>query len=333
MIRVRAPSRLHFGLLALPSADDAPAAWEDRDGKLSLPARRFGGAGLMVERPGLAVTVEPAERWSADGPLAARALDYAKAVSARLQSTQPLRVVVEAAPPEHVGLGTGTQLGLALARAVAATAGRRPPDAIELAQLAGRGQRSALGTHGFVHGGFLVDGGKRSADGIAPLVAHVSFPDAWSILLIIPRDLCGDHGSRERTAFRTLAERPAELARTEALCRLVLLGMLPALVECDFDGFGEALYDFNRRVGQMFQPWQGGLYAHARIQHLVDVLRSSGQARGVGQSSWGPTVFAVMHREQANELGEWLVRRHEAAPDELVITAVSNRGALVEQFG
>ena len=48
-------------------------------------------------------------------------------------------------------------------------------------------------------------------------------------------------------------------------CRLVLLGMLPALVERDFDSFGEALYDFNRRVGEMFRPWQGDLYAHPRV--------------------------------------------------------------------
>jgi len=327
MIRVSAPSRLHFGPFSLPAGDEPIPAWPDLDGEATVPARAFGGVGLMVERPGVTVTVERATTWTAQGPVAARALTLAQQVSKTLESNQPLHIVIEGTPPEHVGLGTGTQLGLAIARAVVLANGRPDTPAVDLAPLVGRGRRSALGIHGFVHGGFLVEAGKRSAETIAPLVARMPWPDAWRILLVIPRDLQGVHGTREADAFKSLGRTGPELRRTEALCRLVLLGMLPAIAECDLNAFGEAIYDFNRRVGEMFAPWQHDLYAHPRVAALVKLLRSAG-VRGVGQSSWGPTVYAVTTREHAAALGEHLIRIHACRADELFITAAANGGAV-----
>ena len=330
MIRVSTPSRLHFGLFALPTGD-APGAWPDRDGRPVLPARSYGGVGLMIEQPDLTVMVEPATIWHSDGALADRALTFARTASAALASDHPLHIRVATTVRAHVGLGSGTQLALAVARAVALTAGRDELSAVELARLVGRGQRSALGIHGFAQGGFLVEGGKRAADDIAPLVARAAFPTAWRIVLIIPHALEGDHGPRERAAFRALGQAGADLGRTDALCRLALLGMLPALAEADFDAFGEAVYDFNRRVGEMFRPWQGDLYAHPRIAALVTALRTHEGVRGVGQSSWGPTVFAVVRAEEAHGLCARLVSKHECAPEELLVTAAANRGAITDE--
>jgi beta-RFAP synthase len=333
MIRVSAPSRLHFGLFSLCGADGTAAAWPDRDGLPTLPARAFGGVGLMLEQPGVAVTMEPADRWSAAGPLAARALAYAQRASAALQLERPSHVYVERSPAEHVGLGSGTQLGLAIARGVAIIGGRGAMDSVELAGCIGRGRRSALGIHGFAHGGFLVEGGKPAADRVAPLVARVDFPSQWQVLLVIPRDLHGAHGDRELAAFQDLGRSKPDLHRTEALCRLVVLGILPALAEADLEGFGAALYDFNRRAGEMFQPWQGGIYAHPRIAQLVTAIRSIGRARGVGQSSWGPTVFAVVAAAEAPELARWLCEHGGCRADELIVTAASNCGAVFTSTG
>jgi beta-RFAP synthase len=199
---------------------------------------------------------------------------------------------------------------------------------VDLASLVGRGRRSALGIHGFAHGGFLVEGGKQSAEAIAPLVARMPWPEAWSVLLVIPRDLQGAHGVREADAFKSLGRTGPDLHRTETLCRLVLLGMLPALVERDLNAFGDALYDFNRRVGEMFAPWQHDLYAHPRVAALVRQLRAAG-VRGVGQSSWGPTVYAVTASERAVAMGEHLIHMQACRPDELIITAAANAGAVI----
>jgi beta-RFAP synthase len=333
MIRVRAPSRLHFGLFSLDVPDGTPAAWPDRDGQPTLPARAFGGAGLMLEQPGVSVTVEPASEWSAAGSLAMRALAIAQKAGASVQLNCPLRVVVENSPPEHVGLGTGTQLGLAVARGVAVVADRGDLDATALAHAVDRGQRSGIGIHGFAHGGFLVEGGKRSPGATAPLVARLPFPSEWKVLLVIPRDVQGAHGERELAAFRDLGRCKPDLRRTDALCRLVVLGMLPALAERDLDAFGAALYDFNRRAGEMFQPWQGGIYAHPRIAHLVQLVRSTGRARGVGQSSWGPALFAVVAAAEAQGIADWLLERSDCRADELIVTGAANAGAIFASIG
>src|SRR5262249_6292501 len=127
-------------------------------------------------------------------------------------------------------------------------------------------------------------------DGLAPLLIREEVPPDWRVMLLLPDVGPGLHGTLERTAFDQLQ---IEHTHSDALCRLVLLGMLPALREQDCRAFGEALYEFNARVGDIFAPVQGGRYAHAAVKDLVSRLRRENVA-GVGQSSWGPTVFAVI---------------------------------------
>ncbi|HEX8201242.1 MAG TPA: beta-RFAP synthase, partial [Isosphaeraceae bacterium] len=146
-LRLRTPSRLHFGLLAW-----GPGA-----------PRQFGGVGLMIDRPGLELTARAAATWQAEGPLADRALGIAGRVAGSLASrgsaVPAARLTIQRAPPEHVGLGTGTQLSLGVARVLAELSGLEDLTAEELAELTGRGLRSGIGLHGFAHGGLIVDGG------------------------------------------------------------------------------------------------------------------------------------------------------------------------------
>jgi beta-ribofuranosylaminobenzene 5'-phosphate synthase len=316
LIRIQAPSRLHFGLLTLPTLCYP-----------TVPARHFGGVGLMVDHPGIELTVAPAADWSSHGPCAVRALTFARTACEALHVRQAFEVNVLRCPPEHVGLGTGTQLGLAAAHAIALASGRDDVSIPDLAKQIGRGRRSALGTHGFAQGGFLVEAGKHDAKAIAPLVARLPFPEDWSVLLVIPRRLQGDHGQREAEAFKHLAHLPQDLPRTDSLCRLVLLGMLPALIERDLDTFGAALHDFNRLVGEMFQPWQGDVYGDPLVGKLICALRGAG-VKGVGQSSWGPTVFGVVPRGEAAGLSAWLIREHGVDREEVVVTSAKNSGAM-----
>src|SRR5262249_3303598 len=163
MVTVEAYSRLHFGLLN-PSGEDANV-------------RRFGGVGLMIERPGLRLHVRASSSWSATGPLAERALSFARRFTENTRREEgvddgpPHSLHTEWAMPEHAGLGSGTQLGLAVAQALAVSRGLCC-DLATLARRVGRGARSALGAHGFEQGGLLVEAGKRSPDRLAPLVAR-----------------------------------------------------------------------------------------------------------------------------------------------------------------
>ncbi|MBI3407707.1 MAG: hypothetical protein HY040_05045 [Planctomycetes bacterium] len=312
MIRVTTGSRLHFGLF----------------GPGGGTRRQFGGVGLMVERPAVRVSVEPAATWSATGPSAERALTIARSFADVLPGNpSAFAIAVEEYSSEHTGLGTGTQLALAVARAASQSLGLAP-STVELARALGRGARSGLGTHGFERGGFLVDGGKGPSTAVAPLIAWHPFPDDWRVLLIIPRRGQGEHGTRERDAFDCLAGRDMSPTTSE-LARLVLLEMLPSLLEHDLPAFGDALYEFNRGSGKMFEPWQGGVYAHESTAAVVDWLRKKG-IKATGQSSWGPTVFAIAEEGRLRTAMEDLRRDRVSIDSEIVLTKAAASGAHVE---
>ncbi len=271
-LQTTTPSRLHFGLLSW--GPDAP--------------RQYGGVGLMIERPGLELTAEPAESWKADGPLADRVLRVASQVTDGLasigQSVSPLCFQIDHAPPEHAGLGVGTQLSLAVARIMTHAAGLPAVPLADLASLTGRGARSGIGLHGFVHGGLIVDGGRRGTEAFPPLITRLEFPSDWRVLVVIPPGPSGLSGGAETDAFAELP--PMSDAVSDRLCRLVLLGLLPAVVEHDLAAFGAALTAIQFHVGRSFAPAQaGGLYGRPDLEPMIDFLRRSG-LHGAGQSSW-----------------------------------------------
>jgi beta-RFAP synthase len=318
-IRIQTPSRLHFGLLA----------WGPHS------PRQFGGVGLMIEAPRLVIRAEPAGRWSAEGLLAGRARDVALSVAGALAasgiSLTPCHIRVEQAPAEHVGLGVGTQLSLAVIRAVFAVSALPSPTLEEIAALTGRGQRSGIGLHGFVHGGLIVDGGRRDSGGVPPLIARVPFPPEWSVLVVQPLPSTGLHGSAERRAFADLP--PIADGVTDRLCRLLLLGLLPAVQERDLESFGAALSELQQHVGRCFANAQGGIYARPELEAVVADLRALG-LHGVGQSSWGPTLYAFSDQPPAErqQILEQTRIRFGLPADALFWTAASPSGSRVERL-
>jgi beta-ribofuranosylaminobenzene 5'-phosphate synthase len=318
-LRIQTPSRLHFGLFSW-----GPDA-----------IRQFGGVGLMIDDPGLSITAEPAEDWAAEGPLADRALRVAREVARRLhdRNPRPLRFQIEHAPREHAGLGTGTQLSLGIARLVAEQVGWPEAPLNVLAEWTGRGRRSGVGLHGFALGGLIVDGGRRSEDGVPPLITRMEFPAAWKALVVIPPAETGLSGTREVEAFTRLPAVPD--AVTDRLCRLVLLGMLPAIAEGDLVAFGAALTAIQLHVGRLFAPAQHGrIYASPDAEPIVAHLRSEGLA-GVGQSSWGPTLygFGDFDAERRAAILKRLQERFDLAREAAFWTQGSHSGARLERLG
>jgi beta-RFAP synthase len=310
----------------------------------------------MVQRPGIVLRIRPAKDLSARGPSAERALYFARCFfdwlrtdnddfsrTIKGQAPAPQEIIVEKCAPEHSGLGTGTQLGLAVAQGLS-EAWNLPLEAEDLCRRVHRFGRSAVGCHGFFHGGFIVEGGKacfntalsvtegtaeESRSKISPMVARLTFPEEWRIVLIIPSGCAGLHGHGEGEAFRQLLTRGFPLKQTESLCRLTLLGLLPAVIELDFKAFGEALFEFNHLAGQPFAIVQGGAYASPRITELIQFIRQQG-IPGVGQSSWGPTVFAIAEDEpRANDLAKKIGQTFNLQENEVLVTSACNQGARV----
>lgn len=321
MTRVTAPSRLHFGLFHVPATGFTH--WPAADGERGLPVRAFGGVGLMIDRPGVVVTVRPSDAWQVEGPLASRAQTAALRFITSLADPEhrAFQVLVEQCPGEHVGLGVGTSLALAVARALAVETGRPELSAADLARRVGRGERSAVGVHGFDRGELIVEAGKLPGEDLSPLLARLDLPSQWRVVLLTPEGHDRWHGNQERQAFAAAAREPRP-ATTEALTRIALLGILPAAASGDLDAFGDAVYEFNRRAAEPFAAAQGGAYATTAITQLIGDLRRFG-VRGVGQSSWGPTVFAVVgnHDEAVA-----LVRRfHGRVPGRVVGPSAGHR--------
>lgn len=312
-VRIRTGSRLHLGLLSLP-------------GSLPHAPRHFGGVGLMIDEPAVQIDAQAASEWYAEGPSRERALDAAQRAAAALpiDCHRPLKIRVERCPQEHIGLGTGTQLTLAAGMA-ARLLGAADANPVALAADTGRGLRSGLGVHGFAQGGCLVDGGKGPSTTVAPLLCRHNFPSGWRILLATPQSERGLAGAAEREAFARLAGQTHNPIETDALCRLALLGLLPALVERDLAAFGEAVFEFNRRAGLLFKATQGGEYSSPQAAELVDKLRGFG-VRGVGQSSWGPTIFAVEEVDRLTMAAQYLRRQYSEKSLALILTSARNRG-------
>jgi beta-RFAP synthase len=290
--------------------------------------RQFGGAGAMIDAPGVELELFAAESLQVSGPSKERVRAFAEHAARGtgwIPPEIPCRIEIKSAPPAHIGLGSGTQLGMAVATGLNAFFGGPWRTAEDFARAVGRGQRSAIGLHGTMAGGFLVEAGKFADDEISPLIARIELPAAWRFALFWPPGEQGLAGEAEFQAFERLPPIPA--AATQSLCQQVLLELAPAGAEQDFARFSESLYRFGRAAGQCFAAQQGGAYASPRIAQFVEHLRSLG-VRGVGQSSWGPAVFALAPDLQS---AQELVAQFRATRLDLesLIAAPANRGALV----
>lgn len=309
-IEIVAPSRLHFGLLAFGRTDE----------------RQFGGAGAMVDRPGLRLVATSADAFSVRGRLAQRTEEIARQVTAALGRDElpACRLEVQSAPAEHVGLGLGTQLALAVASALCTWWDLPLREPVEMARLAGRGVRSAVGTYGFFLGGLIVEAGKWPSEPLGALSTRRALPEDWRFVLVRPTRERGLSGGDERQAFADLP--PVSPGTTAELARLALLHLAPAAAAAHFEEFSDSLLAFNRLAGLCFAARQGGAYASAALARLIERMQESG-ARGVGQSSWGPTLFALLP-DAARAATFAADLQAQIGPDhEIVVTAPNNTGA------
>jgi beta-RFAP synthase len=310
---VTATARLHFGFL-------------DPSGR---SARPFGSFGLSLDVPRTRLVLCRAERLDVSGPESKRAERYLRqiAASSGIEARYALRI--EEAIPPHAGLGSGTQLALAVGSAFAALEGLGL-DPREIAARLGRGARSGIGIATFAQGGAVLDEGPREGE-LPNLAARVPFPSAWRVLLIFDAAAQGLAGASEKAAFETLPDLPAR--EIEALSRGVTHGALPALAAGDFAAFCRHVGALQASMGAYFAPWQGGAYASPEVAAALDFLRREGIA-GLGQSSWGPTGFAFVEGEAQGAALLGRLRTHYGQTAlSFALARGRNEGAKVEISG
>jgi len=325
-VTVEAPARLHLGFVDLHGGC----------------GRFFGSIGVAIERPRYVVEMcrAPAAAAPGEGPAALARIMDALGDDARVAGPIAVRVVEQI--PRHQGLGSGTQRDLALGSALARLAGRTLT-AAEIAARLGRGRRSGIGIAAFERGGLIVDAGvpralrdrgagtSGTASVVPPVIFQHGLPADWRFVVATPMGEEGLHGSREDAVFRTMP--PMSEAVAGRISRLVLMKALPAVLTDDISAFGEAITEIQELVGEQFAPYQAGLYASDRGQAIARFAQQHGAA-GVGQSSWGPTVFALVRgHEAARELADGIRSIAGDRPLALWHTPASARGAIVHTAG
>lgn len=311
-IEVRARARLHFGFLDLSGEK----------------GRRFGGMGVSIDGPRLVLRMEPAKKLVVEGEQAERVEILAARFFDAVEVRPEARIRVVETIPEHVGLGSGTQLALAVASGLSRLHNLDlSPE--EQCALMNRARRSGVGYHLFRLGGFVVEGG-HTVEGqklgeAPPLLMRHEFPGDWRMVVAVPQPTETISGETEEAAFSRLG--PASDQMVDQIARIVLMRLLPALVERKLDTFGQALTEAQELVGTCFAAVQNGLF-HPDAAVLIARLKDAG-ARGVGQSSWGPAVYAFAADEK--EERRLLDVARQASPGGSVFAARGwNRGAVVE---
>lgn len=310
LIRVCTPCRLHFGMFSF--------------GHSGRP--QFGGVGVMVEPPCVEVELRPADRFDVAGDHVDRVQRFVEMACHRWHvSPLPRCRIRVSSPPNHIGLGVGTQLGLALAAGLRQIVGLPVLPVEELATSVGRSRRSAVGTYGFDRGGLIVDSGLDANSRQTRLVQRIAIPATWRFVLIRPSHLQGLAGDREVEAFAGLPAVPFQV--TDELWRITEQEIVPAVKAADCEAFGEAVYRFGHLAGECFAAVQGGPFASREVASLVAAIRKIGVA-GVGQSSWGPTVFAAVADDaSADSLVHWLQNEPSCQGCEVTIARPNNCGA------
>jgi beta-ribofuranosylaminobenzene 5'-phosphate synthase len=297
-VNVNTAARLHMGFF-------------DLHGGLG---RKFGSIGLALAAPSLELTAQftgaaipdevPTESVE-NSVVTVKAANIARQLIAKLNLSGRVSIAIQQHLPTHAGLGSGTQLALAVGAAISRLYDLNL-SSMQIAQLTGRGGRSGIGIAAFDHGGLLIDGGRgliataiaAPRPNLPPLLARYDFPEEWRVLLIIDSSQPGIHGDAERVAFDELPPFSENLAAH--LCRHVLMQAMPAMVEHDLVSFGQSIRELQTHVGDYFAPAQGGRYASPLVASVLQYLEQAGVAC-LGQSSWGPTGFAVFASQATAE--------------------------------
>jgi beta-ribofuranosylaminobenzene 5'-phosphate synthase len=316
-VKIRTPSRIHISLI-------------DLNGALG---RVDGGVGLALEEPFIEIIAEEADESEGvivEGSKNERYRDVAKKVSSIFNSGGlKLRVLHEYEP--HIGLGSGTQISLAVAKAYAEIY-RIDKSVEELAYIVGRGGTSGIGVAAFRVGGFVVDGGhsrnekkdflpsSASKATPPPLISRLEFPD-WKIFLAVPSKK-GFYGHKEVNLFQENCPIPLEEVRE--LAHLILMKLLPSVVEEDVQTFGDALWRIQHLGFKKVEVDQYG----EKIWNVMGEAREVFPA--VGMSSTGPTVYCISDSGRKKDL-ESIFK--EAEMNFVVFETVArNRGADIERI-
>lgn len=285
--------------------------------------RHFGSIGVALHEISTRLSVTRAEQLTITGPAAQRAKKCVSMLCEAFQVSDKLNIIIDTAIPEHVGLGSGTQMSLAIGAALNEFYGLGLT-VREIAAVTDRGLRSGIGIGVFEQGGLVVDGGRDEKTITPPVLVHMNIPEDWRFILVFDQRGQGLHGQQEIQAFKALPPFPQQEAAR--LCYLLLMQGLPAVAENDLSKFGEVISQLQHSVGEHFSSVQGGIFTSPDVAAAMLWLEQQG-AVAIGQTSWGPTGFCAIEGHAQAEAIAGQARLVFAHLDKLSFVVASARNS------
>jgi len=310
-LAISAPAHLHAGNF-------------DLTGDLG---RLYGTVGFAIDLP---LEVEVAK---ANG-IRAEDKDAYKFVKRFVEKTriEGAEIHIRREIPKFVGLGFHTTLALSIGVGLSKLYALNLT-VEDVALIMGRGTITALGTYAFKTGGFIIEGGfkvDQREKMVPPLIFQRAVPKNWFFVVAVPEESrlkIAEMREQEDEILGNLKVMPKELS--DELSRLVLVKLMPAFVEKDLNRFGEALTEFNSKLGRFWRDYQEGTYCNQVVEEGVKLmLRRSSCAC---QTSWGPTFYSIVKGvSQAKRLTEELKQYlNKNGGGEAFYTKANNSGASV----
>lgn len=196
----------------------------------------------------------------------------------------------------HIGLGSGTQISMSIVEAF------NLEFSIELtlnekALLAGSGGTSGVGVYCFENGGYVLDSGRLFPqekcsigpseafcfEKLPPLISRLELPN-WNICFLIPKTKSFIEGEKEQDLFNAFT--PINQNETGEICKWILKGIMPAILEKNFKSF---CYSIEQIMKIGFRAKEIHYYGDF-LSDRINALKQTG-LNGVGMTSFGPTLF------------------------------------------
>lgn len=253
----------------------------------------------------------------------------------------PLKIAIWDFLYSHMGLGSKTQMALAIASSIIRILELNTNlDVRTLTQMVGRGGTSGIGYRSFESGGFILDCGHRfgknqeketflpsSASRAEPArtILRYDFPENWYILVVILNVPPGASNKEEVNIFQKHC--PIPLEEVQQVSHHILMQLLPGIIENDLSTFGQAVNAI-RKIG--FKKIEIDLQ-HKQIKELIQFLEKQ-HSKCVGMSSFGPTVFSIFESEaDAIKMLEKITLNFSSVGFTSYITTANNTGAHIEE--
>ncbi len=298
-VTIETGARLHLGLL-------------DLTGDLG---RVDGGLGIALSRPRLVIKAS-----KADDVSSTRYSRLAKYAVHKLNLHFGLKVGLDIEVleyyPQHVGLGSTTQILLSVATAYEALYGKRVKIR-EIADVLGRGGTSGIGLAAFERGGFILDGGHSFGPGRTkrrflpsrashspppPILFRSNLPANWIIDVIVPLSTPGLSGKSEIDFFTKNC--PIVCHETYKIAHIVLSYILPSVVECDITSFIEGINLLTTLGFKKLEIANQSKLVNQILQNLKNITHGTA---AISLSSFGPTVFVISDNKSRSRYSDHLV--------------------------